>query len=81
MVRHIKNWNSIRKKALGTTMFGGQGMHVHHIKRYTDGGSNRQSNLIPLPPTVHREVHKADNDLKEMKKTKEQLRFWSKRSM
>lgn len=33
------------------------GMHLHHLKRKTDGGSDKSSNLMLLHPTCHVQAH------------------------
>jgi hypothetical protein len=71
IVRNIKNWGKLRKAEtdrLIPNMFDDgtniRKAHVHHIKRYTDGGSSKPNNLIAMPDSVHREIHKCDKDPK-----------------
>ncbi len=75
-----KGWSKTRKafleKDLRFSIGNEKNVHVHHITRRTDGGSDRDRNIISSPEGVHREIHKADNNPKEKKFCKRFLRYY-----
>lgn len=57
----LKNSNGIcercKNKGPFMSIYGLPFLEVHHIKRLSDGGSDRITNVVALCPNCHREIH------------------------